>query len=198
MTEITRVPIKPVTKGALTKLWLGVALAIALGAGLAWAAMPSGPRGLEVTTLAEGEGEFAKRGDVVFVKYVGRLAANDEIFDESQPAPLPVEGIFPEGTPFPMEEGATVDGFYEGLQQMKEGGRYELYIPSEKAYGSEPPPGAPIPPDADLIFEIEVIDIMTQATFERNLQILQQAIQSGALGGPGGPGGPGGAPGGGQ
>lgn len=193
MTEITRVPLKPVANGSLTKLWLGVLVAILLGAGIAWAAMPAGPRALEVLTLTEGDGEFAKPGDVAFVKYVGRLAADDEIFDESRPLPLPVEGIFPEGTPFPLEEGATVQGFYEGLQKMKKGGKYELYIPSDKAYGSEPPPGAPIPPDADLIFEIEVTDIMTQETFERNLQILQQAMQ--AAGGPGGPGGP---PGGGQ
>jgi hypothetical protein len=42
MTEITRVPIKPVAKGSLTKLWIGVALAMLVGGGLAWAAMPRG------------------------------------------------------------------------------------------------------------------------------------------------------------
>lgn len=193
MTEITRVPLKPVAPGSLTKLWLGVIVAILLGAGLAGASLLGGPRSVDVTTLTEGTGEYAQPGDVAFVKYVGKLAENGEVFDESRPAPLPIEGIFPEGTPFPLEPGATVDGFYEGLQRMQKGGEYELYIPSEKAYGSEPPPGAPIPPDADLIFEIEVVDIMSRDTFDRNLQILQQAIGARGPGGPGGaPSGPGG------
>ncbi|HSJ78435.1 MAG TPA: peptidylprolyl isomerase, partial [Erythrobacter sp.] len=52
-------------------------------------------------------------------------------------------------------------------------------------YGAEPPQGAPIPPNADLIFEVEVIDIMSQQTFERNLGILQQAMQSQMGGAPG-------------
>ncbi|MDZ4276967.1 MAG: FKBP-type peptidyl-prolyl cis-trans isomerase, partial [Erythrobacter sp.] len=113
-----------------------------------------------------------------FLKYKGKLAADGTVFDESRDIPLPVEGIFPEGTPFPIEEGATIPGFFEGLQQMQKGGKYTLFIPADKAYGAEPPPGAPIPPNADLEFEIEVIEIMSQQTFERNLSILQQAMQS--------------------
>ena len=175
MTEITRVPIKPVAKGSLTKLWIGVVLAIAVGAGLAWAAVP---RGVDVDTQIAGTGPMPKAGDVVFLKYKGKLAADGSVFDESRDIPLPVEGIFPEGTPFPIEEGATIPGFFEGLQQMQKGGKYTLFIPADKAYGAEPPQGAPIPPNADLEFEIEVIEIMSQQTFERNLGILQQAMQS--------------------
>ena len=175
MTEITAVPIKPVAKGSLTKLWLGVALAMAVGGGLAWAAMP---RGLDIDTQVAGTGAMAKMGDVVFLKYKGKLASDGTVFDESRDIPLPVQGIFPEGTPFPIEEGATIPGFFEGLQQMQKGGKYSLFIPADKAYGAQPPQGAPIPPNADLVFEIEVIDIMSQQTFERNLAILQQAMQS--------------------
>ncbi len=187
MTEVTRVPIQPVAKGSLTKLWLGVIVAILIGAGLAWAAVP---KGLSVETIVAGEGETAKDGQMVFVKYKGMLASNGEVFDESQDIPLPVEGVFPEGSPFPVEEDATIPGFYKGLQQMREGGQYKLYIPSEDAYGAEPPPGAPIPPNADLIFEIEVIDIMTREVFDQNLEILQRAMQPGGPGGPPGAGGP--------
>lgn len=174
MTEITRVPIKPVAKGSLTKLWIGVILAMLVGAGLAWAAVP---RGVDLDTQAAGTGPVAKLGDVVFIKYKGKLASDGTTFDESRDIPLPVEGLFPEGTPFPIEEGATVPGFFEGLQQMQKGGKYTLFIPSDKAYGATPPPGAPIPPNADLVFEIEVMDIMSRETFERNLQILQQTMQ---------------------
>jgi FKBP-type peptidyl-prolyl cis-trans isomerase FkpA len=186
MTEITRVPIKPVAKGSLTKLWIGVILAVLVGAGLAWAAVP---RGLSVDTLVSGKGPTAATGDVVFVKYKGKLAADGTVFDESRDIPLPVQGLFPEGSPFPVEEGATIPGFFQGLQQMQEGGKYNLFIPADLGYGAAPPPGSPIPPNADLEFEIEVIDIMSRQTFDRNLQILQQTMQQQMGGGQGGPGG---------
>lgn len=174
MTEITRVPIAPLAKGSLTKLWLGILLAIAVGAGLAWAAVP---RGVDLDVLVKGTGPLPKPGEVVWLTYKGRLA-DGTVFDESREIPLPIEGLFPKGTPFPIEEGAAIPGFFEGLQQMQKGGKYNLFIPADKAYGAEPPPGAPIPPNADLEFEIEVIEIMSKQTFDRNLGILQQAMQS--------------------
>lgn len=198
MTEITRVPIQPVAKGSLTKLWIGVFLAVMVGAGLAWSAVP---RSFSVDVVTEGSGPMAAKGDVVFLKYKGTLAADGTVFDESQDIPLPVEGLFPKGAPFPVEEGATIPGFYQGLQQMQKGGKYELFIPADQAYGATPPPNSPIPANADLQFEIEVVDIMSRATFDRNLQILQQTMQQqmggapgGAAGGAPGAGAPGGAP----
>jgi FKBP-type peptidyl-prolyl cis-trans isomerase FkpA len=189
MTEITRVPIKPVAKGSLTKLWIGAILAVLVGAGLAWAAVP---RGLSLDTEVAGKGPTIAKGDVVFLTYKGKLAADGTVFDESRDVPLPVEGLFPKGTPFPIEEGATIPGFYEGLQKMQKGGKYTLFIPADKAYGAEgsvnPQTGqVAIPPNADLEFDIEVIDIMSRATFDRNLQILQQTMQSQMGGAPGGP-----------
>ncbi|AWW73911.1 peptidylprolyl isomerase [Erythrobacter sp. KY5] len=185
MAEITRVPLQPVAKGSLTKIWLGVVVALLVGAGLAFAAVP---KGFSIDTLVAGEGPNPEQGDMVFVKYKGSLASTGEVFDESQDIPLPIEGVFPEGSPFPVEPDSTIEGFYQGLQQMQKGGKYELYIPSDMAYGAEPPPGAPIPPNADLVFEIEVVDIMSREVFDRNLTILQRAMQGGL--GQGGPGGP--------
>lgn len=175
MTEITRVPLQPVAKGSLTKLWIGVILAILVGAGLAWAAIP---RGLSVDTEVAGTGPNPKVGEVVWVKYKGKLAADGTVFDESRDIPLPVQGLFPEGSPFPLEDGATIPGFFNGLQQMQKGGKYTLFIPAEQAYGATPPQGSPIPPNADLVFEIEVVDIMSRETFDRNLQVLQQTMQA--------------------
>lgn len=187
MTEITRVPIQPIAKGSLAKIWLGVIVAVLLGAGLAWAAVP---KGFSIETLQAGEGPKPQDGDMVFIQYVGTFADSGEEFDRSEGSPLPIPGIFPDGAPFPVEEGAAIEGFYMALKQVQKGGKYKLYIPSDLAYGDEPPPGAPIPPGADLEFEIEVMDIMSRETFDRNLMILQQQMQSqmGGLGGPGGPG----------
>ncbi|MHA7819253.1 MAG: FKBP-type peptidyl-prolyl cis-trans isomerase [Erythrobacter sp.] len=186
MAEITRVPLQPVAKGSLAKIWIGVIVAVLLGAGLAWAATP---RTFSVDTITAGDGPNPAVGDMVFVRYKGMLASTGEVFDESQDIPLPVQGLFPDGSPFPVEQDATIEGFYQGLQQMQKGGKYELYIPADMAYGSEPPPGAPIPADADLIFEVEVVDFMSRETFDAKLMQLQQQMQSG-MGAPGGPGGP--------
>ena len=180
MTEITRVPLQPIKKGSLLKLWLGVLVAVLLGAGLAWAAAPKSA-GVEV--LSEGTGPSPQTGDVVFVNYVGTLDDGTE-FDRSQPLPIP-PGFFPEGSPLLLEEGAIIPGFLDGLSQMKKGGEYRLTIPGDQAYGAEPPPGSDIPPNADLTFEIEVVDFMPRAEFEAKAQQLQAMM--GAMGGPQGP-----------
>ena len=103
MTEVTRVPLQPIAKGSLVKLWLGVIVAILIGAGIAYAAVPPS---ISLKTVTAGTGDTPNVGDVVFVKYKGKLP-DGTVFDESQNPPIP-PGIFPEGTPFPLEEGATV------------------------------------------------------------------------------------------
>lgn len=181
MTEVTRVPLKPIAKGSLTKLWLGVIVAILLGGGLAWAALP---KTLSVDTLVEGEGPNPEIGDLAFVKYTGTLASNGEKFDEWRPEQLPIPGIFPEGTAMPLQEGGLIPGFLEGLQQMQKGGKYKLYIPADMAYGAEPPPGSEIPANADLIFEMELVDFFNQQQVEQKIAIMQKALEE--QGGPDG------------
>jgi FKBP-type peptidyl-prolyl cis-trans isomerase FkpA len=175
MTEITRVPIQPIARGSLTKLWLGVAAAIALAAGLAWAALP---KGVDVDVVAEGTGASPTRDDVVFIRYTGKLA-DGTVFDQSQDVNLPIEGLLPEGSPLPLSR--MIPGFAEGVTQMKKGGRYTLFIPGEKAYGAEGQADQQgkqvIPPNADLTFDIELIDFMSEADFQRRIQVLQQAMQ---------------------
>ena len=175
MTEITRVPLQPIKKGSLTKLWLGVLVAILLGGGLAWAASPK-TAGME--TLTEGTGPSPEMGQVMFVKYVGSLDDGTE-FDRSQPLPIP-PGFFPEGTPMLLEEGALIPGFLDALLKMKEGGKYVVTVPADQGYGAEPPPGSPIPANADLTFEVEVTDILSRQEFDAKLQQLQSMM--GAMG----------------
>ena len=171
MTEITRVPLQPIAKGSLTKLWLGVIAAVLLGAGIAWASVPAG---VEVDTITEGAGPTPGPSDVVFIKYVGKLADGTE-FDRSQQLPFPTNGIIPDG--MPMQVSGVVPGFAEGLQQMQKGGKYTLRIPADKGYGATPPPGAPIPPNADLVFEVEMVDFMSEEDAQRRFQVLQQMMQ---------------------
>ena len=49
---------------------------------------------------------------------------------------------------------------------MQKGGSYVLTIPADQAYGAEPPPGSPIPANADLVFEVEVVDFMSRDDFQ--------------------------------
>jgi len=189
MTEITRVPIQPIAKGSLVKLWLGLLAAVVLGAGIAWAAVPGG---VEVDTLTEGTGPTPGPTDVVFVKYVGKLANGTE-FDRSQPLPPQVQGLFPEGMAVPMSQSqGMIEGFREALADVQKGGRYVWYIPAKKAYGANPQPGGPIPPNADLTFEVEITDIMKEADVQQRIQVLQQMMQQqqGAPGPQGAPGAP--------
>lgn len=169
MTEITRVPLQPIARGALTKLWLGV-LAVALAAaGLAWYSMPPG---VKVETVKAGSGAYPKAEDVVFIKYVGKLASDGKEFDRSPDQPLiPIPGLLPDGVP--MLVSGVVPGFSEGLQKMQKGGKYTLRIPAEKGYGANPPPESPIPPNADLVFDVEVIDVMSREQAERRFQAAQ-------------------------
>lgn len=189
MTEVTRVPLQPIAKGSLVKLWLGVVIAAVIGFGIAWAAVP---KSVSVDTLTEGSGPMVKVGDWVFVKYTGKLP-DGTVFEESRDPPIP-PGFLPKGSPFPVEEGATIPGFFEGLQKMQKGGKYVLEIPPEKAYGDQLPPGSPIPPNSGLVFDIEVIDVLAGSDFEMRVQAMQQIMQQqqGGAEGAGGPDGPGG------
>ena len=184
MTEITRVPLQPVAKGSLARLWLGVAGAVALAAGIAWLAMPPG---VSVDTVTAGTGDSPQATDVVFVKYTGRLE-DGTVFDQSQEAGWPIPGILPDGTALPLDQ--MVPGFRDALMQMQKGGSYTVEIPSDLAYGATPPPGAPIPPNADIRFDVELVDFMTreeaEARYQRMVGMLQQ--MQGAPGAPGVPG----------
>ena len=172
MTEVTRVPLQPIAKGSLTKLWLGVAAAVALSAGIAWAAMPPG---VDVDTITAGTGASPTETDVVFVNYTGKLA-DGTVFDQSQPAGWPVPGILPEGAALSLEQ--MIPGFRDALMQMQKGGSYTVEIPSNLAYGSQPPEGAPIPPDADLVFDVQLIDFMSREEAESRYERMMQALQA--------------------
>ena len=169
MAEVTRVPLKPVNKWSLIMLFVGILIGVALSAAYAYATVPR----VSVDEVRAGTGGHPKPNDVVFVRYTGKLE-DGTVFDQSQDLPLPIKGILPEGTPLPLE--SMVPGFREAAVQMQKGGKYTVTIPADKAYGANPPPGSPIPPNANLTFEMELVDFMPMATAEAKFQQLQQMM----------------------
>lgn len=178
MTEIHRVPLQPIARGSLTKLWLGVLIALLIGAGIAWAARSQGVR---VETLTAGTGPMPTMTDVVLINYVGKLTDGKE-FDKGERVPMSLDQVVP--------------GFGEGITRMQKGGKYRLTIPAEKAYGAEekrnPQTGeVVIPANSDLVFDVDLLDFKSREEIMRQQQMMQQLQQmQGGAGGPGGPGAP--------
>jgi len=175
MSEITRVPLQPVTKGSLTKIWLGVIVALLIGGTAAWAVRY---QGLVVDTVKAGAGPSPTLSDVVLVNYAGHLTSGKE-FDKGQKVAMPVQGVIP--------------GFSQGLQKMQRGGKYTLKIPAAMAYGEQEQknPGTGevvVPANSDLVFEVELLDFKSAAEIEQQRQMLQQMQQQ--MGGKGGAGAP--------
>lgn len=157
MSTVTAVPLQPVKRGYLIWLWIGIALALVAAVALARQA----PAAISLRTIKAGHGPMPTDNDVVLVAYTGKLA-NGTVFDQSpQPVPFPVKGVVP--------------GFSEGLKKMQRGGRYHLVIPPQLGYGATPPPGAPIPPNATLSFDVDLIDFKSEAEI-RQMQMMQSAL----------------------
>jgi FKBP-type peptidyl-prolyl cis-trans isomerase FklB len=106
--------------------------------------------GLQYKVLDPGKGKTPKATDLVRVHYRGRLIDGTE-FDSSYKRGEPAE--------FPV--GGVIKGWTEALQLMKEGAKYELYIPSDLAYG-ENGAGRDIPPNSTLIFEVELQKVLEE------------------------------------
>jgi len=172
MTEITRVPLQPLAKGSLTKLWLGLAAAVAVAGGIAYAAMPAL---VAVKTIKAGQGPNPTLDDVALIEYTGKLA-DGKLFDQGR-------------GPFPLRE--VVPGFTQALEQMQSGGKYKVMIPAKLAYGDKAT--GPIPANSDLYFDIEILGVMSRQQFEQQRQLMQM-MQAQGRGGPAG--GPAGMPGG--
>lgn len=105
--------------------------------------------GLGYIMVKEGSGVQAEKGKTVSVHYTGKLTDGTK-FDSSLDRNQPIE--------FVLGEGRVIKGWDEGISYLKVGGKATFIIPSDLAYG-ERGAGGVIPPNATLIFEVELVDV---------------------------------------
>ena len=105
--------------------------------------------GLAYFMIKEGEGVQASAGKTVSVHYTGKLADGTK-FDSSYDRNAPIE--------FPLGERRVIPGWDEGIALLKVGGKATFIIPPHLAYG-ERGAGGVIPPNATLIFEVELMEV---------------------------------------
>ncbi|HEX4406192.1 MAG TPA: FKBP-type peptidyl-prolyl cis-trans isomerase [Polyangia bacterium] len=115
----------------------------------ATAPQPSGG-GLIIEEVKLGDGVVATKGKTVSVHYTGVLT-NGTKFDSSLDRGQPI--VFALGT------GRVIKGWDQGIEGMKVGGKRKLTIPPDLAYGARGTPGGPIPPNATLVFDVELVAV---------------------------------------
>jgi hypothetical protein len=175
--SITAVPLRPIAKGSLTRLWIGIAVVALAAGGLAWAGqqgvahtpatflisnagedgVQTTASGLQYKVIEPGSGPNPTTADVALVGYKGTLL-DGTTFDENEQTAMPIDGVVP--------------GFSEGLQLMKKGGKYRFWIPPQLGYGDQVT--GPIPAGSILIFDVTLHDFKSKADIMRMQQMMQQ------------------------
>ena len=180
-----RPPLDPRSKRVL---WIGIALSV-LGAGalgfsaFAWwggslrdsaaltlngyaSGVKTTSSGLQYKVLTPGTGPHPTDTDVALVNYEGKLLDGTTFDKSQQPTPMPLKGVVP--------------GFSEALKLMNKGAKYRVWLPAKLGYGDK---GAgPIPANAPLVFDVELIEFLPQAVIE---QYQRQQMMGGPSGAPG-------------
>ena len=188
MSSVTAVPLRPIAKGSLTKLWIGVAALVLAAGGLAyageytlsanatpeefmaWNARQDGvittESGLQYKILKPGSGPTPTDEDFVTIAYRGSLRDGTE-FDKAPSIQLPVAQMVP--------------GFSEALKLMPRGSTFQIWLPPKLGYG-EQSPSPQIPANSVLVFEVDMLQ------FASISELRRQMLRGGGMGAPGGAG----------
>ena len=163
----TAVPIRPIKKGSVLRLWLGLIVLSIAAAALAWHGTSSlqyqtSASGLQYRVIKEGEGPHPTTADIALIDYTGKLD-DGTIFDSTKGK-----------QPVPMALNGTIPGFSEGLQLMRKGATYRFRIPPQLAYGSQGAGGV-IPPNATLTFDVTLHQFMDMAQLQGMMGGMQGA-----------------------
>ena len=112
--------------------------------------MANPTQGLQIEDMAIGKGAEAKAGKSVDVHYTGWLTDGKK-FDSSKDRGKPFT--------FTLGQRQVIQGWDQGVAGMKEGGKRKLTIPAEMGYGARGADGGLIPPNATLVFEVELLKV---------------------------------------
>jgi FKBP-type peptidyl-prolyl cis-trans isomerase FkpA len=179
MSAVTAVPLRPLARGSVLKLWIAVGLLVLVAAGLGW----WGTRGLQRSTMSsgveyqvirEGSGDLISAADIVLVHFVGRKQ-DGEVFADTRRERQPLQ--------------ATTDNFLpgvgEGLKLMRKGSVYRFWVPPRIWRGQLATQQAPFGPDETLTFDVQVVDVQQNGLAiqrAQQMQALQRQMQSGGNG----------------
>ena len=178
MSAVTAVPIRPIARGSVLKLWIALALLAAAGAGLAWI----GTAPLQVVTLdsgvryrvlRQGTGPLMTSADAVVLRY--KVHVNDltgPVIQDSDET----------GQPYAATTAEVFPGFGEAMLKMRAGGEYILWLPpgTHLQVQGEFPPGIPFTRGDTLVFEIRDVRIVpgqAAALQQQRQQQIQQMQQ---------------------
>ena len=199
---VTTVPLQPISKGILPKLWIGIALLLIVAGAFAWVStakagaqygtaeqffaynagqsgVSTTESGLQYKVIEEGEGPNPGPNDFALINYEG-LFRDGESFDSGDSIPFAL------GDPLPgVNAISPVLGFKEALGLMNTGAKYRFWIPPELAYGDNPPPDSGIQPGDVIVFDIEMLEFISRDQLMMGMMQMQQQ-QMGAPPPPGG------------
>ncbi|HEV7659367.1 MAG TPA: FKBP-type peptidyl-prolyl cis-trans isomerase [Allosphingosinicella sp.] len=176
MSAVTAVPIRPIARGSVLKLWIALALLAAAGAGLAWI----GTAPLQVVTLESGvryrvlrhgNGPLMTPADAVVLRY--KLHVNDVA------GPV-IQDSDESGQPFAATTSDVFPGFGEAMQKMRTGGEYILWLPPGTHLQGEFTPAVPFTAGDTLVFEIRDVRVVpgqAAALQQQRQQQMQQMQQ---------------------
>jgi hypothetical protein len=173
--SVTAVPIRPLARGSVLKLWLALIVLCVAGAAIAWIGtaplqIVTTSTGVRFQTLRAGTGDKITPADLVAMRY--RLTK----LDGTQ-----IENSDDMGQPFVASSDRVFPGFGEAMAMMQQGGRYRIWLPPGQHAQGPIPPGTPFSAEDTLVFDVTVLQVAEgMAAAQRMMGPQGQGLPPGA------------------